>query len=394
MEQIMEQDGFKTVIKENGEHILVDCTKEAINGWDNIIEVPKDVTSINPSAFSVFYSPLKIRINSYSLIPDLIASRISRNAKIYDYNYSNFCWVSLETLAKLYELYPASFEANQDGKCLFDNNNTVSFKDEDYSIVRLIDDQRNTVVVLAQSRALEEIPYSVTFKQDSFISDFHSRDSIEYSHWGRWNGVEGTTYAVDAFVGLDSNVSSSSSIVIPSSISTVIIDGGRRLGKLTFTGPLPNHIYLGKDIKVNDLYINEPKNDVMRHPAYASLKSAVEGSVFYAAPSLCDEESINPGYIRLTESHRLKYRDEEDKIIEINTFFIASVEAYEIDCYSPVVGTLLSLAIDDKSERKYEYLVYEPMDVVQKKIRESLDRIDVRYLAFQVDSWNKYKEGE
>lgn len=365
----MEQDDLKKI--EIKEHILVHCSDKAKNE-KGIIEIPEDVTYIAQNAFRDIYDDLTLSIHSYSIVPSLLRSLVGRKfgkVKIYDpYFYRT---ISIVSLAMLFEIYPTAFEASQDGICLFDNivdsNNNLVF--------RLLDDQQNIALALAGSSDVEEIPYSVS--------------------------VEGTTYSVDAFVKLNpifgrhSFTDDSSSIVIPS-ISTVIFDGGCRLTNLTFTGPLPKNIYLGKDIKVNDLYINEPKNDVMRHPAYASLRSAVEGSVFYAAPSLCDEESINPGYIRLTERPILKhkYTEEEDKIIEINTFFIASLEPYKIDCYSPVVGTHLRLAIDDKFDRKYDYLVYEPIDVVRTKIRESLDRIDVRYLSFQVDSWNKYKEGE
>ena len=397
----MEQDGFKIEINENNEHILVECTKEAKNGW-GIIEIPKDVTGIYKSAFSDLYGPLQICINSYSLVPDLIKSGISGNSKIYDYNYSRYSWVSLEVLEKLYEIYPAAFEAKKDGKCLFDNNSIVSYEDSHcMAIVRLIDDQRNTVIVLAEPGAFEEIPYSVTFKQGSFISDFHNQDSIEYTPLGRWNGEVGTKYAVDAFVRLDSSYGSSCSIVIPSSISTVIIDGSRQLNTVTFTGSLPEHLYLDDEFKAEKIYINEPRNEVMKHPSFESLESAVErkssyddGVIIYAAPQLCNDDSLNPGYIVLTEPYYWNRKHGEDHIVEINTFFIASIEPYPIECYTPVEGTLLKLSIEMKADRRYDYLVYEPIDVVRKKIRESLDRIDVRYLAFQVDSWNKYKEGK
>ena len=407
----MEQDGFKIEIRENGEHILVHCSDKAKNKR-GIIEIREDVTNIARNAFHDIYDTFTLSIPSYSLVPALLNSLNGwkgcyPNSRVKIYDPILHGTISKDSLAMLYKIYPTAFEVSQDGKCFFDKCLLLY---DNHTLIRWLDEKR--IIVLACPSDREEIPYSVSLKVEeipdidslkmgSITCYYRNQDSITNSWPGGlgegWNDVKEATYSVDAFVRLDPYYSfysdDPSSNVVPS-ISTIIIDGGRRLDKLTFTGPLPKHIYLGKDIKVNNLYINEPKNDVMRHPAYASLRSAVEGSVFYAAPSLCDEESINPGYIRLTESHRLKYRDEEDKIIEINTFFIASVEPYEIDCYSPVVGTLLSLAIDDKSERKYEYLVYEPMDVVQKKIRESLARIDDKYLAFQVASWNKYKEGK
>ncbi|MBP5675762.1 MAG: hypothetical protein J6W94_01965, partial [Bacteroidales bacterium] len=347
----MEQDGFKIEIKENGEHILVNCTSEAKDDR-GIIVIPKDVTGIRPRAFNECYGYLKISIYSYSLVPDLIKCNIGKYTSIYDYDYSDeSCWITLESLTRLYELYPKAFEAKEDGKCLFDNHSIVAWeKFKSLAIARLLDDQSNKVVVLAHSDALEVIPDSVSNKP------------------------------VEAFVRLDSSYeSSTSSIVIPSSISTVIIDGSRKLDKITFTGSLPEHIFLHNDFKADKIYINEPRNEAIKHPAFESIENAVkresrydDGVIIYAAPELCNEDSLNPGYIVLTEPYNWSRWHDEDQIVEINTFFIASIEPHSIECYTPVEGTLLKLSIEMKADRRYEYLVYEPIDVVRKKIRESL----------------------
>lgn len=83
----------------------------------------------------------------------------------------------------------------------------------------------------------------------------------------------------------------------------------------------------------------------------------------------------------LTEPYYWSRRHGEDHIVEINTFCIASIEPYPIESYTPIEDTLLKNSVEMKADRRYESLAYEPIDVVRKKIRESLDRIDVRYLA-------------
>lgn len=169
---------------------------------------------------------------------------------------------------------------------------------------------------------------------------------------------------------------------IPQSVHEFLIkNASLKAEQIVFNGDLPdfkldnNSADFNRDDFIKEeIRINTPKKEVAL-PTF--LAKAIERpmdsrrgprKVIYSAPKLCEEESINPGYIRVTEIT-------EDNIVEINTRYIFSVEPLDIDRFEPVVGARIYLGADADNYRRY-YDVYEPQDMVVSKIREAVKKID------------------
>lgn len=94
-----------------------------------------------------------------------------------------------------------------------------------------------------------------------------------------------------------------------------------------------------------------------------------------AACDPCEEESPSIGYIRTTQAY---YRNgyifgwnnvkHNEGIIDLNTRYIVSVKEYEIPTYTPVLGTIITLVGSDRDQLHYDYIVYEPVEMVLAKI--------------------------
>lgn len=64
-----------------------------------------------------------------------------------------------------------------------------------------------------------------------------------------------------------------------------------------------------------------------------------------------------------------------DKLVDINTKYIVSVEPLELERYYPHTGSLITFAAPVLGERLYRLQVYESCDMVLKKIEDSLNML-------------------
>ena len=121
--------------------------------------------------------------------------------------------------------------------------------------------------------------------------------------------------------------------------------------------------------------------------AYNELLEAVGGDckkLILAAPSLCEEDSPSIGYIRVTQayySNGYYYNSwnniqHNEGIIDINTRYIVSVKEYEIPTYLPVKGSVIALSGADNDRQQYYIIVYEPKEIVMKKIDTAVKQIN------------------
>ena len=127
---------------------------------------------------------------------------------------------------------------------------------------------------------------------------------------------------------------------------------------------------------IRELRINTPrKQTTIPNDIKSALnnrpKNGFVGTVVYAVPELCEEESPVSGYIRATLARN-------DELVDINTKYILSVEPYELKTYTPHTGSLITCAVEGSSERCKEYIVYEPCDMVLAKIEHSLCQLSNR----------------
>ena len=126
---------------------------------------------------------------------------------------------------------------------------------------------------------------------------------------------------------------------------------------------------------ISELRINTPrKQTIIPNDIKSALnnrpRNGMFGTVVYAVPELCEEESPVSGYIRATLARN-------DELVDINTKYILSVEPFELDCYHPHIGSRISCAVCG-NETHYDYIVYEPCDMVLKKIEHSLCQLSKR----------------
>ena len=175
-----------------------------------------------------------------------------------------------------------------------------------------------------------------------------------------------------------------------------------------FAGNLPsfskqidwNGDYNNWDVKLEVLRINVPvaeasipvllKKMLEKAIPEENGRYKTDGKTIYAAPALCEEESSVPGYINVTACARDKCRlvnnvsgKDNDIVVSINSRYIGSVEPLEIETYAPCVGSLIHI-VTTGIEKHYSYIVYEPMEMVMKKISQTRERLDFESLIDKI----------
>lgn len=145
----------------------------------------------------------------------------------------------------------------------------------------------------------------------------------------------------------------------------------RDLSVLDFMGSIPETNNVFEGISIGTLRVNTSrKNTIIPKDIISALHLddyKNRGNIIYAAPELCEELSIVPGYIKVT-------KESNDEFVDINTKYIVSVEPYEIERYHSVTGSLITYAADGM-ERSHQIVVYEPCDMVLQKIEDSLEAL-------------------
>lgn len=128
-------------------------------------------------------------------------------------------------------------------------------------------------------------------------------------------------------------------------------------------------------------------NDIAQNiTSFNELLAAVENDchrLTLAACEPCEEDSPSIGYIRATQAY---YRNgyivgwnnvkHNEGIIDINTRFIVAVKEYEIPTYTPVLGTIITLVGSDRDQLHYDYIVYEPVEMVLAKIDKATKELN------------------
>lgn len=313
-------------------------------------------------------------------------------------------------LSVLYDKYPEAFIASSNDKSLFDKGLYVKTKNTDNWITIYF--LPNNQVCIRSDFSTRKIPTSVSIEScKSWAAD---RDDV-FTIEGRLIYEDGTSdefeqrichfklnkesYTVNCFgyigfcTGKDPHFLK---LLVPKSIDLFFIDQQREREKvifdeLSFSGNLPEVHFMG-DVKTAVVKINAPKNIVVIPESIKdALTDAVDdkydGEIIYAAPSLCREESIVPGYIKAT-AWKMNNHQRNDEIVEINSRFIVSVEPEKIECYNPTTGSVIHCA-SNGIEMHQSIHVYEPVDMIMDKINKSVSRIDANTLLQEIETYCK-----
>lgn len=140
---------------------------------------------------------------------------------------------------------------------------------------------------------------------------------------------------------------------------------GNKIKVLDFGGEIPDTNNTFEGCVINELRVNVlRKNAIIPNDIVEAVDNCRNGRIIYAAPDLCDKQSEIPGYITVTSA-------KTDKLVDINTYYIVSIEPYEIERYHPLTGSLITCAASNV-ECKFQILAYEPREMVIHKIAESL----------------------
>ena len=168
-----------------------------------------------------------------------------------------------------------------------------------------------------------------------------------------------------------------------------------------FAGKLPSFAECNSGIdgaKLELLRINAPVAEtdvptllkIMLEDAIDTGRIKYNGKVIFAAPALCEEDSSVPGYIRVTARLRNKYRlidqisgKDKDIIVSLNTRYIGSVEPFDIETYTPCVGSLVHI-VTTGVETHYTYVVYEPVETIMEKIRQTREYLDLESMIDRI----------
>ena len=155
-------------------------------------------------------------------------------------------------------------------------------------------------------------------------------------------------------------------LVIPSSVKSIENqDWKAEIKILDFNGNIPQTDDTFKNCKIEELRVNVlRKNAIIPNDIVKAVDACSNGRIIYAAPDLCDRQSDIPGYITVTSA-------KTDELVDINTYYIVSIEPYEIERYHPLTGSLITCAASNV-ECKFQILAYEPREMVIHKIAASL----------------------
>ena len=158
-------------------------------------------------------------------------------------------------------------------------------------------------------------------------------------------------------------------LFIPSSVKTIMEQEEWRpyLSVLDFEGEIPETNNAFFNCFITTLRVNTSKKQTRIPNDIDEALKRENGKVVYAIPKFCEEPSQVPGYIKTTLA-------KNDELVNINTKYIVSVEPRTIERYKTHEGSLITCASNDM-ERICQIIVYEPCDMVLKKIEDSLSTL-------------------
>ena len=145
-------------------------------------------------------------------------------------------------------------------------------------------------------------------------------------------------------------------------------DWGAEISVLDFRGSIPQTNGTFEDCVIGSLRVNTSrKQTIIPADIQEALDKAKHSTIIYAAPGLCKEASSVPGYIKATDA-------KDDELIDINTQYIMSVKPYELERYTPVTGSIITM-VPINREFSHQIVVYEPCEIVLKKIEDAIESL-------------------
>lgn len=140
------------------------------------------------------------------------------------------------------------------------------------------------------------------------------------------------------------------------------------IGVLDFNGSIPQTNSTFERCAIKNLRVNTSRKQTnIPDDIQKALDDANHSTVVFAAPELCQEASSVPGYIKATDA-------KDDELIDINAQYIMSVKPYQIERYTPITGSLITM-IPINREFAHQIVVYEPCSLVLKKIEEAIESL-------------------
>ena len=155
-------------------------------------------------------------------------------------------------------------------------------------------------------------------------------------------------------------------IRVPESVEVLIVR--RQIKELIILGN-PKHVYL--DEVPDKIKVNAKITEVRSQTLKEAYREYGYERVVFNLPDLCNEESVNTGFIRVTAAEVGRY-DGRDRVVEINTDHIVLMSPEAILYRDrPVNGTRVHLAWNGNEQSFLSVLAYEPMDMIAEKLNKA-----------------------
>lgn len=155
-------------------------------------------------------------------------------------------------------------------------------------------------------------------------------------------------------------------ITVPESVEVLIVR--RQIKELIILGN-PKHVYL--DEVPDKIKVNAKITEVRSQTLKEAYREYGYERVVFNLPDLCNEESVNTGFVRVTAAEVGRYEG-RDRVVEINTDHIVLMSPEAIFYRDrPVNGTRVHLAWNGNEQSFLSVLAYEPMDIIAEKLNKA-----------------------
>lgn len=366
--------------KEDGTYRLKAIDNFSDNSGIKRLTIPEFVTEIDTDALAditldeinfpdTFNTKNKIRVslNFWRSINTIHPLDIEvKGTSLENVKNGRFC-IMYTTFKSLYELYPAAFTPNEEGKVWADNVAycTTLNGSSDYSAVMIMLSEYEKFVQIAPDMMFPPKAYSLRGYNGREMETHQFEEDDRKQIVTRKQFEDARIVAVELIDGFGEKKPA----VIPDTVDTLFVN--RDVDELIIEGN-PQNIFFkdklaGKKVVVN-AGIQEVSKVLLEYYKLPRGRNAEQ--IIFNVPALCEEQSIIPGYIRATLAYRDGY-EVYDVISEINTKYIVSMHPEEMTLRNqPVMGTRIHMA-SNGIERHQTLVVYEPMEMIAEKIKNA-----------------------